>query len=201
FGYEKDNPSYEFLKTKVFNEASSSTLNQETLYTHNLENAKKFFKDNLKSFPDKERLEKLESIYQKITKRLLFNEYIMQDDVDVFVAFETMNNRGKKLSDLELLKNRLIYLTTLYRDDTPEKAELRKRINDAWKEIYYQLGKNKLNPLSDNDFLRAHWLMYFKYSRKTGLDYIYFLLDDYFSPKKILEQVSVSVAIDEVAEI
>ena len=125
----------------------------------------------------------------------------MQSDVDVFVAFETMNNRGKKLSDLELLKNRLIYLTTLYREDTPEKAELRKRINDAWKEIYYQLGKNKFNPLNDNDFLRAHWTIFFKYSRKTGYDYINFLLDDYFSPKKVLEKVPVSVAISEAQEL
>jgi uncharacterized protein with ParB-like and HNH nuclease domain len=201
FGYEKDNPSSEFLKTKIFNEPSSSSLNQETLYTHNLENSKKFFKDNLKAFPEEQRLKALETIYQKVTRHLLFNEYIMQNDVDVFVAFETMNNRGKKLSDLELLKNRLIYLTTLYREDTPEKAELRKRINDAWKEIYYHLGKNKLNPLNDDDFLRAHWIMYFKYSRKTRGDYINFLLDDYFSPKKVLERVLISSQIQEAEEL
>ena len=201
FGYERDNPSYEFLKTRIFNEPSSSTLNQETLYTHNLENAKKFFKDNLALFPEGERLQKLESIYRKITQRLLFNEYIMQNDVDVFVAFETMNNRGKKLSDLELLKNRLIYLTTLYHEDTSEKAALRQQVNDAWKEIYFQLGRNKHNPLNDNEFLRAHWIIYFKYSRKTGYDYINFLLDDHFSPKKVLERVPVFVEIDDATEL
>lgn len=201
FGYEKDNPSYEFLKTKIFNEESSSSLNQETLYTHNLENAKTFFKDNLFAIPEDQRLTALETIFQKVTRHLLFNEYILQNDVDVFVAFETMNNRGKKLSDLELLKNRLIYLTTLFREDTPEKAELRKRINDAWKEIYYQLGKNKLNPLNDDDFLRAHWIIYFKYSRKTRGDYINFLLDDQFSPKKVFERIPVFTGIQEAVEI
>ncbi|MBE7435436.1 MAG: DUF262 domain-containing protein [Anaerolineales bacterium] len=201
FGYEKDNPSYEFLKTRIFNEESSSALNQETLYTHNLENAKAFFKENLIAIAEDQRLAALENIFQKVTRHLLFNEYILQNDVDVFVAFETMNNRGKKLSDLELLKNRLIYLTTLYREDIPEKAELRKRINDAWKEIYYQLGKNKLNPLNDDDFLRAHWIMFFKYSRNTGGDYINFLLDEQFSPKKVLERVPIFTGIQEVAEI
>ena len=34
----------------------------------------------------------------------------IDDDFDVFVAFETMNNRGKKLSNLEILKNRLMKL-------------------------------------------------------------------------------------------
>ena len=84
-------------------------------------------------------------VYDKLTKRFLFNEYIIKDEFDVFVAFETMNNRGKKLSDLELLKNRLIYLTTLYSDeelDAAERRNLRETINDAWKEVYYQLGRN-----------------------------------------------------------
>ena len=42
--------------------------------------------------------------------------------------------------------------------------------------------------------------MYFKYSRKTGDDYIHYLLDDYFSPKRVLKQVDVSVKIEEVRE-
>lgn len=201
FGYEKDNPSYEFLKTKIFNEISTSNQYQETLYTQNLENAKTFFRDNLHAFAEDERPAKLEILFKKVTRHLLFNEYIIQNDVDVFVAFETMNNRGKKLSDLELLKNRLIYLTTLYKDDDKEKAELRKRINDSWRDIYYQLGRNKDNPLNDDDYLKAHWIMYFKYSRKTGDDYIHFLLDEQFSPKKVLEQVPLSITVKDVSEI
>ena len=70
----------------------------------------------------------------------MFNLHEIEDDYDVFIAFETMNNRGKKLTNLELLKNRLIYLTTLFDDnqfDTTDKEQLRKNINDAWKEVYY----------------------------------------------------------------
>jgi len=53
-----------------------------------------------------------------------------------------MNNRGKNLSKLELLKNRLIYLTTLYPEnelDAAGRKNLRDKINDAWKEVYFQL--------------------------------------------------------------
>ncbi len=201
FGYEKDNPSYEFLKTKIFWEHSSADQKQETIYTQNLENAKQFFIEYLELIPENERLLKIENLFRKLTQNLLFNEYVIESDIDVSVAFETMNNRGKKLSDLELLKNRLIYLSTLFNTEQSEKEELRKRINDAWKEIYFQLGKNKLNPLNDDDFLKAHWIMYFKYSRKAGHDYIHYLLDDYFSPKRVLKQVDVSVKIEEVREI
>ena len=140
-------------------------------------------------------IEAISSIYEKLTQKFLFNLYEIDDNFDVFVAFETMNNRGKKLSDLELLKNRLIYLTTLY---TPEevkedvKETIRKKINDTWGEIYNQLGRNKKAPLNDDDFLRAHWVMYFKYSRVKGNDYIRFLLDDFFSPKSVFEKLEVS---------
>lgn len=201
FGYESDNPSYEFLITRIFGEKSSSNQNLETLYTHNLENAKTFFIDNLNAFDKKERITKIESIYRKVTMSLMFNEYIIEDDIDVYVAFETMNNRGKKLSDLELMKNRLIYLSTLYRHDENEKNKLRIQVNDCWKTVYYQLGKSKTNPLNDDDFLQAHWIMYFKYSRKTGSDYINFLLSDAFSPKKVLEQVPVEVTVSEATEV
>lgn len=83
----------------------------------------------------------------------MFNIHEIDDDYDVFVAFETMNNRGKKLTNLELLKNRLIYLTTLYSDskfDKLDKANLRKQINDTWKEVYYQLGRNEKYSGSDS---------------------------------------------------
>ena len=84
----------------------------------------------------------------------------MDNDFDVFVAFETMNNRGKKLSNLEILKNRLIYLTTIYDDsvlDADSKNQLRKDINEAWKEVYFELGRNKNNPLKvKNVFLLGY---------------------------------------------
>ena len=61
---------------------------------------------------------------------------------------------GKKVTNLELLKNRLIYLTTLYSDDVfdeLEKDHLRDEINATWKEVYYQLGRNIQVPLSDDE--------------------------------------------------
>lgn len=196
FGYEVDNPSFEFLRHHIFNEASAGAL-KETFYTLNLENAKKFFEENISDFISEHGLEALEDIYKKLTQKFLFNLYEIDDNFDVFVAFETMNNRGKRLSDLELLKNRLIYLTTLYPPEEVSidvKDTIRKKINAAWGEVYNQLGKNKNSPLNDDEFLRAHWIMYFKYSRVRGDDYIRYLLDDYFSPKNIFEKINISTS-------
>jgi uncharacterized protein with ParB-like and HNH nuclease domain len=158
FGYEKDNPSYEFLKTRIFNEFSeTSTTLQETIYTHNLEYAKQFFAKKIESVAHTDK----EEIYQKLTQHLLFNIYSISSDIDVFIAFETMNNRGKPLSHLELLKNRLIYLSTRFNVEEYEKEKLRHSINEAWKSVYHYLGKNKNNPLDDDKFLLNHFIIYF----------------------------------------
>jgi hypothetical protein len=200
FGYEVDNPSADYLTYKIFEEPFSGAVN-ETYYTKNLKYAKEFFLDCLKKLYAAEGIDGIEAVFRKITLQLMFNIHEIEDDYDVFVAFETMNNRGKKLTNLELLKNRLIYLTTLYdtdKLDAMDKAELRKQINDAWKEVYYQLGRNQNSPLSDDEFLRAHWIMYFQYSRKKGDDYIKFLLNK-FSAKNIFDKQVVAIE-EEVAE-
>ena len=198
FGYTVDNPSYEYLRHKIFNEDGSPFI-EETFYTLNLRNAKLYFYEQLRELHADAGMAGLQEIYRKLTKRFLFNEYVIKDEFDVFVAFETMNNRGKRLSDLELLKNRLIYLTTLYTDeelDAAERKSLRDAINGSWKEVYYQLGRNDKRPLNDDDFLKAHWIMCFQYSRKKGNDYIKFLLDEQFSPQKIHKKIEREVALE-----
>jgi len=189
FGYEIDNPSNKYLKHEIFDEPSGGEAD-ETYYTKNLKYAKSFFVENLRFVFGNEGIQGIERLYHKLTLRLMFNLHVIEDDYDVFVAFETMNNRGKKLSYLELLKNRLIYLTTLFDDrqfDETDKENLRKNINEAWKEVYRQLGRNKETLLDDDEFLRAHWITYFRYSRKGGNDYIRFLLGK-FSAKNIFEK-------------
>jgi len=109
FGYETDNPSSDYLKYKVFEEPFGGAV-FETYYTKNLKYAKSFFVDNLGAIYKDEGKEGIERLYKKLTLCLMFNLHEIEDDYDVFVAFETMNNRGKRLTNLELLKNRLIFL-------------------------------------------------------------------------------------------
>ncbi len=158
YGYENDNPSYDYLITQIYNEkVISFSSENETIYTNNLGTAKKFFRDKLENMT----VEELESVYTKITQHFLFNMYIISEDIDVFVTFETMNNRGKPLSNLELLKNRLIYVSTLFKVDEHEKIRLRRDINQCWKKIYHILGKSRERTLLDDEFLVTHFMLYF----------------------------------------
>ena len=123
----------------------------------------------------------VEDVFKRLTQRFVLNEYEIKDDLDVFVAFETMNNRGKPLSRLELLKNHLIYLSTLIQATDQQRLNLRRNINDAWKTIYEFLGKERGQPLEDDEFLRAHWIMYFRYAREQAEQYAIFLLNEHFT--------------------
>lgn len=183
FGYEKDNPSDEFFKTKILEqESSAADKYPETLYTANLMFAKDFFAKKLKKLSKEDK----EEIFDKAVNRLKFNYYEIDDSLDVYVTFETMNNRGKDLSHLEILKNRMIYLSTLLHEDDETKERLRKDINETWKTIYEYLGKNKENPLDDDVFLYNHWIMYYTYDRSQSDVYADFLLKKKFTSKNVI---------------
>jgi hypothetical protein len=158
FGYEKDNPSYEFLKRSIYGEASEvHSIIETTIYTANLEAAKKFFLSKISKLS----IDDLAVLYTKLTQHLHFNIFYIEPELDVFVTFETMNNRGKPLSHLELLKNRLIYLSTRFEEDVIDQERLRRKINESWKTIYHYLGKKSSRTLHDDLFLRTHFLSYF----------------------------------------
>lgn len=69
FGYQKDNPSAEFLKTDIFLEASENHRPPEdTIYTNNLQVARDYFSEKLKGMA----LAEVEVFYTKVTQQLLF---------------------------------------------------------------------------------------------------------------------------------
>ena len=184
FGYEKDNPSYEYLKTQVLDQPSNSYRGTETVYTANLKFAREFFSKRLKGLD----LPEIDVLFRGLTQRFVFNEYELDADLDVFVAFETMNNRGKQLSKLELLKNRLIYLSTLAPINEDERRTLRRNINEAWKTVYEYLGKEGSSPLDDDEFLKAHWIMSSTYARDEAQQFAAFLLNRHFTPDQVVEK-------------
>lgn len=214
FGYEKDNPSYEFLKKTIFGEHSENhSADESTTYTANLEYAKSFFATRLESL-DKS---SLEIYFRKLTQHLHFNIFYIEPELDVFVTFETMNNRGKPLSHLELLKNRLIYLSTKFDNEKVDKVRLRRTINESWMTVYHYLGKEATKRLTDDVFLRSHFLCYFgpTLPKKTGTDgdedkyavaqffrrdekFKDHLLDEVFTPRRVIGESKDKLSIEEI---
>ncbi|MBK7573294.1 MAG: hypothetical protein IPI10_17440 [Bacteroidetes bacterium] len=62
-----------------------------------------------------------------------------------------------------------------------QRQNLERDINTSWITIYNALGANKSNPLSDEDFLKNHWITYFdKYNRSEAEAYSGYLFDEQF---------------------
>jgi len=78
FGYESDNPSYNYLKFRILGEEGGGSV-EETFYTLNLSNAKTYFTEQFRELYEREGLEGLQEVYKKLTKRFLFNEYVIKD--------------------------------------------------------------------------------------------------------------------------
>ena len=81
-----------------------------TVYTANLEFASNFFNDKLSTLKPRE----LKEFQVKLLTSLVFDTKYIQNNLDVQAVFETMNNRGKPLTTLEKLKNRLLYMTSKF---------------------------------------------------------------------------------------
>jgi hypothetical protein len=108
----------------------------------------------------------LTELYLKIANQLRMSLYQVESAAEVGVIFEVMNNRGKPLSELEKVKNYLLYAASTL--SLPH--ELDRAVNDAWGEIFRQLMAAGLTSSTDEDqLLRAHWLTaYDPQPRKWG---------------------------------
>ncbi len=65
----------------------------------------------------------------------MFTLYEVEEDSEVGVIFEVMNDRGKPLSQLEKVKNFLLYMTDNISDGDVSRKGLADVINSSWKQI------------------------------------------------------------------
>ncbi|GAA7768692.1 DUF262 domain-containing protein [Helicobacter pylori] len=126
-----------------------------SFYAKNLIDAHAFFKEKISDTP----METLEKMFDALTKKMLFSAVELNDNrIDPFSSFETINNRGKDLSTLELFKNRLHFVAYKICDEKEELENLQKKINDTYAIIYYDLRQFKDAHL--DSFLK-HFVAYY----------------------------------------
>ena len=178
-GYSYDDPSDEYLKCDVLGIKEQPREKIKTAYTERLRRAKAHFDNKMKDYNETQ----LNELFSIVTEKLVFNKYHVVGEREVSMIFESMNNRGKSLSTLELLKNRLMYITEKLKLRDEERIELREKIKKSWKIVYEWLGKDVL--MDDDEFLRAHWIMYYKYDRSKSKAYAEDLLNNTFSVSKV----------------
>ncbi len=129
-----------------------------SFYAKNLIEAYEFFKEKISDTP----IETLEKMFDALIKKMLFSVVGLNDNrIDPFSSFETINNRGKDLSTLELLKNRLHFVAHKICDGK-KLEKLQQEINDTYTLIYHDLRQFEDDHLEG--FLK-HFVAYY-YGKK-----------------------------------
>lgn len=147
---------------------------QTSFYAKNLIDAHVFLKKKISDTP----METLEKMFDALTKKMLFSVVELNDNrIDPFSSFETINNRGKDLSTLELFKNRLHFVAHKICDEE-DLENLQQEINDTYTRIYHDLRHFKDDHLEG--FLK-HFVEYY-YGEKR--DFKERLLDSEFDAHK-----------------
>ncbi len=125
-----------------------------SFYAKSLIDAYEFFQEKIRNLPNTT----LNKLLDALTKKMLFSVVELNDNrIDPFSSFETINNRGKDLSTLELLKNRLHFVAHKICDEG-DLENLQQEINDTYTRIYHDLRSFEDAHLED--FLK-HFVAYY----------------------------------------
>ncbi|WRE67027.1 DUF262 domain-containing HNH endonuclease family protein [Helicobacter pylori] len=138
----------------IMEEEKDLERSQTSFYAKNLIDTYAFFKEKISDTP----VGTLEKMFDALIKKMLFSVVELNDNrIDPFSSFETINNRGKDLSTLELLKNRLHFVAHKICDGK-KLEKLQNGINDTYTRIYYDLRHFK-----DDDLERflKHFVAYY----------------------------------------
>ncbi|MGN8501522.1 DUF262 domain-containing protein [Helicobacter pylori] len=145
-----------------------------SFYAKNLIEAYEFFQKEIRNLPNTT----LNKLLDALTKKMLFSVVELNDNrIDPFSSFETINNRGKDLSTLELFKNRLHFVAHKICDEE-DLENLQQEINDTYTLIYHDLRRFEDAHLEG--FLK-HFVEYY-YGEK--MDFKERLLDTAFDAHK-----------------
>lgn len=165
YSYRRADEEARFFEERIYKNNTGQPHADK--YLSNINYAKEYIDKELNRVSGDTAMEILDTILD----RIVFNLYFVTDDFDVRVTFETINNRGKRLSNLELLKNRLMYLSTFFPQEDARGLQLKKNINTDWQNIYRNLCFGD-EQLSDDDYLKAHWIVYGRLNKRKGDAYI-----------------------------
>ncbi len=129
---------------------------------HQMRKAFNWFLDKIsKNYLPKRDGATLAEFLDSLSDKLFFTVITVDDEINAYKVFETLNTRGVKLSSTDLLKN---YLFSVVDRDKPGDEHLLKSLEDRWELLVGKLGSE-----SFPEFLRAHWNSRNKLVRSSDL--------------------------------
>ena len=183
--------SREFFERVVLGDDSTNQL-QPTLAAHqNMEQARKTIETWLKT-KDATFAEGLIPVLESRLGLLVYNP---NESAEVGIMFEVINNRGKNLSQLEKVKNYLIYTATkLGANSTREK------VNSRWSSILKNLHlAHHTSDKQEDSFLRSASILQFSLNKNDSGDVYYMLRTKFLRIENVLaDKTSREAAITQI---
>ena len=174
----------DFFRRYVINNEDFMSTQANTASQRRLVKAKSFFRQRL----EEQRAARQSKFKDFLTDfwdkfiGLQLMQYIVNSDADAIRIFETANDRGRPLSNLEKTKSFLMH--TSYLGTSGDSGEIEDRlheINGRFSQIYQfseDVGKNDyIGRFSANDFQRYHFIDYISPDRKRSSRYVNELKD------------------------
>ena len=163
----------DFFREYIINEQDHLIGEASTASQHRLAAAKGFFRERLKEVEEKRPggfVDFLVELKQKVDE-LQVIQYMVQSNSDSIRIFETVNDRGRPLSDLEKTKSFLMHASYLGIQDGNEEIEGRlKELNGRFSRMYgfYEDvgGTQDLRWLDEKSIQRYHFINYVTYEKK-----------------------------------
>ena len=156
FDYTRDKKDFSSILRSIL---LSEPCDKKHDYKNKLINVKKFFEKSLENFTNDIDLEKLRNA---LLNNMLFNVFFSLpkdekvDDIDPEIIFESINNRGKELSKIDILKNRIFYLDKQKLID----KNIVFNVEDLWESIFDNLSDIGNPYIKDDDYLLTHYYIF-----------------------------------------
>ena len=153
---KSDQDFYEYLISEE-NINDLMKIKPSTKSQKNLLNARIFFDKYFRSSKITTSLKGLIDIRRNLLSKFKLNIFELEEESEVGLVFETMNDRGLPLSDMDKIKNYLIYLSHKLNE-----KNLAKDLNKKFGEIFSILMKieNGDSIKIENQFLRDCYIIY-----------------------------------------
>ena len=152
-----NNPANQKFFSYLLNEEDVSKLSEiepENKTQKNLIFARQYFERYLERIKERKAL----TLYNNLVTKFKVNIFELNEEAEVGLIFETMNDRGLPLSDIDKIKNYLVYVCHRLNDNKLAK-ETNRKFGDVFKELMKIQSNNNVTKI-ENQFLKNSYLVY-----------------------------------------
>ena len=156
-------------------------------------------RSSLESLTGRAREKEMKALLTKLKNQLQFTVFKTKDDTSVGIMFETLNNRGRPLSEMDKVKNYLLYTARTNMQIQAEARRLREvvdTINTKWSAVLHEISSFQLEDVDEerheDQLIRYHRLSIVGSTKGRGAKVQFSRLGEFAKVKQFLSTTETS---------